>query len=174
MYVANVMNNLLFLTDELQDPVLRQELKLPMIFIGYALTTGKMYKRRGSTFVISDSSVKNWGNSVVYGGIYLLEDFSHYIRVIDAYNSCSLSLLGTNHNYDLNHRVQKKVTTIDFQELKELHNLKYEEKTDVVTQMYLGNMAHNKIKHIVCNNMNSYRVQSGANHNIKKQIIGGN
>jgi len=164
------MSELIFISNELLSPELRNALKIPLMFVGYAFTKGKMYKHRNSCIITNSTSVKKWGNSVVYGAVYLLQDYSHFIRILDAYHSCSKAMLRKNNAYDFLHREEINVTMIKFNSIDELKHLKYVENDTVQVEAYVCNLENNNAKRIVFNNMNSQRIQSGVNANIIKQI----
>ena len=165
------MNNLLFLTNELINPDLQREMKLPLTFIQFGIAEGKMYKHFGnrSTFICKDSN-KRWGNNVVYGGIFLCNDFDFYSRILDAYHLCSMSTMLRNHNQDLHHRVEIDVTPIYFKTLDELARIKYKEGKGILALTYKGNTKHPKIiKRLI--NERSFRVIDGIDEQNYKKLF---
>lgn len=166
------MNSLIFLTNELLNPKLRHDLKLPLEFISYGIMEGRMYRHYGgkSNFVVPNDTLKHWGNNVVYGALFICKDFDFYNRVLDAYHICSLSTLLRNHNNDIHHRVEQYVTPIFFETLNELALLKYREGKPIKAITYMGNIKHNKISQRL-NKTVSYRIKDGIDAENFKQLF---
>lgn len=154
----------MFISNELLSPKQQQNMHLPMTFICYAITNGKMYQhfRNDGTFVVNYG--KSWGNSVVYGAIFDVGDYDFYIRILDGYHQCSKSLLGHNHSKDVHHRIDTKASPIYFDSLLELEALKYMERQPIDVQMYTGNLNHPKIKQRLDKTI-SYRIVDGIDNN---------
>lgn len=152
---------IIFLTNRLSNPRHAEELRLPLTFLGYGLVEMKMFKfaRTKETFVLPTED--KWGNRVVYGTLYHLDDAHYYARLLDAYHVCSLSTLSRNHKKDLHHRINMKVTPISFTTLDEFVRLKYVEREPLDAYMYIGNIEHNKVSSRL-HQTNSYRVSSGC------------
>lgn len=157
------MNSLIFLSNELMNPVIQRELRLPLEFITFGMTKGKMYKhfKNKGTFILPPKLSKAWGNTFIYGGLFICKDFDFYARILDAYHVCSLSTMLRNHNQDVQHRVEVEVITIHFQTLDELARLKYREGESIKANTYIGNIKHPKIK-IRTKKTTHYRVTSGV------------
>lgn len=156
------MNELIFLTNELQCPEVQHDLKLPLIFINFGITKGLMFKylRNKSNFVIPVDSIRRWGNEVVYGGIFLCKDFDYYSRILDAYHICSMSTIHQNHPLDIFHRITTDITPIYFSTLNDLSHLKYTEGNSVKAHTYFANINHPKIISRI-NSTYSYRITDG-------------
>lgn len=164
------MGQLLFLTNELQNPAYQKEMRLPLEFIAFGITEGRMYKhfRNQSNFVIPVDALKRWGNDVVYGGLFLCKDFDFYSRILDAYHVCSVSTLMKNHDMDIHHRIEVNVTPIFFDTIEELATLKYREGESIKAQTYMGNLKHPKISQRLDKTV-SYRIIDGIDaENFKK------
>lgn len=123
---------------------------------------GKMYKhfRNQSNFVIPMDSKRRWGNNAIYGGIFVLQDFDFYIRILDAYFACSQSSLIRNHKNDIHHRVTTQATPIYFNTLEQLATLQYREGEPIKVQTYMGNVHHPNISQRL-NKTVSYRLIDG-------------
>lgn len=170
------MDRLIFLADKLQDPVRLTELRLPAQLITHAiLKDAKMFKSRSTVnyddvFIIRDLPYSMAGNKVVYGSIFLCSYWEVYRNVLDAYYGCSLSTLGRNHDRDRHHRIEEKVTTLDFATLDDLVHLNYAEGEDVAVSLYLANPNHPKIWSKICNPINTHqRIKSNIHLGFKKQ-----
>ena len=164
------MDKLIFLSNELINPEVQEELRIPLKFISFGITEGRMYRhfRNQSNFIIPVDTLKRWGNEVIYGGLFLRKDFNFYARLLDAYHLCSLDRLKRNHDLDVHHRVEVDVTPIYFNTIDELARLKYREGTSIKAQTYMGNLKHNKITQRL-NKTVSYRIIDGIDiHNFKK------
>lgn len=164
------MDKLIFLSNELQNPSHQNELKIPLEFITFGITEGRMYKhfRNQSNFIIPVDALKRWGNDVVYGGLFLCKDFDFYARLLDAYHVCSKSTLLRNHDKDIHHRIEVDVRPIYFETLEELASLKYREGEPIKAQTYLGNLKHPKITQRLDKTV-SYRIIDGVDtDNFKK------
>jgi len=166
------MDEMLFLTNEIMNPIRQRELRIPLTFICFGIIKGKMYthyRNSKSTFVITNVE-KPYGNEVVYGGLFLCKDFDYYSRILDAYHVCSMSTLFYNHIKDIHHRENVEVTTIKFNSLIDLAKLKYEEITQVEAETYVGNLNHPNIsKRILCTN-HTYRIADGIDVNNFKEL----
>lgn len=154
------ISKLIFIGNELLDPSRKKQLALPLEFISYGFVKGKLYKHfmNDGTFLLQYG--KAWGNDVVYGGIFALNDYDFYIRLLDSYHQCSMSALGRNHSRDVHHRKAHQATPISFTTIDELCSLKYRERSPVEVQVYLGNPNHPKINQRL-NKTVSYRITDG-------------
>lgn len=142
------------------NPSKRDELRIPMTFIGFAIAEGHLFNFTYDKFIVQGRN--EHGNSVVYGAIYLLHDEYYHIRTLDALHNCSLSALGVNHKLDMNHRIASSVIPISFNTLDELDRLKYQEHKSVPVYMYVANSKHPKIhQRINIKRGNRYRILSG-------------
>ena len=141
------MNKLLFLYNELIDPEVQEKLKLPLEFISFAITDGKMYTHYNDNgvFMMPLGIDKDWGNTKVYGALFVCKDISFYYSLLDAYHACSMYNLRRNHIMDMHHRVNIKATPIYFDNLEDMSRLKYREGVDIDAITYIGNINHSKI-----------------------------
>lgn len=156
---------LIFLSNVMQAPDWIREAKIPLEFVSFAYTEGRMYThyQRVDTFICKEHTTRRHGNSIVYGGLYLLKDFDFYIRLLDAYQVCSLSTLFKNHDNDLHFRKVVSVTPIHFTSQEQFERLLYKEEESVPAYAYFGNPTHPKIKQrIVTTNFHSYRISDGV------------
>ena len=153
---------LLFISDKLLDPDYRELSRLPVEFVCFAHTDGKMYRINGNTVVAK--GVGSHGNSVVYGAIFALNDEYYHIRTLDALFNCSLSGLGKNHSLDMQHRRRELVTPIQFNSIDELSRLMYRELEPIEVEMYVANNTHPTIqKRIERTQKFNYRIKDGIN-----------
>lgn len=147
-------------------------MNLPLEFITFGITDAKMYFQyfNKDTFISTADSINMIRNSVVYGALFLCQDFDFYARILDSYHLCSLSTLLRNHRCDELHRVNVPVRPIFFNTLDELQYLKYRESNEnIVAQTYIANINHPKIKQRMNTTNNSHRITSGINAvNFKK------
>jgi hypothetical protein len=153
---------LIFLSNELMSPHKARELHVPLEFIGFAFIQGKLYhhSRKKGTFVVQNHK-QGWGNDVVYGGLFLLNDFHFHIRALDAYQGCSLSSLTRNHTYDLHHRITVNATPIYFRTKEEFSSLRYREGEDVRVHAYVGNQIHPNITKKLSSQHTGTRIKEG-------------
>lgn len=165
------MDKLIFLSNELQNPLIQKEMHLPLEFITFGITEGRMYKhfRNESNFIIPVDALKRWGNEVIYGGLFLCKDFDFYARILDAYHVCSMSTLLRNHDLDIHHRVEVDVRPIYFKTLDELKRLKYREGESVQATTYMGNLKHHKISRRLDKTV-SYRIIDGIDKDNYKKL----
>lgn len=173
MATSNQTSNLIFLYNELQSPNRQRDLRIPLEFICFGIAEGRMYShfRNQSTFVVPNNALRAWGNTVVYGGLFLCKDFFFYQRLLDAYHVCSLSTMMRNHEQDIHHRIITTITSIHFASLSDLASLKYREGQRVEAHMYIGNLNHPKIKQRLTQNA-SYRIISGIDKEHFTQLFG--
>jgi len=156
-------SNLFFLYNELMNPVVYHELMhLPFEFICFGTTDGRMYDHyyNHSTFIVPLGKQKKWGNSKVYGALFLCKEFEFYADLLDAYNACSLTKLRRNHIKDIHHRERVDVTPIYFDTLDDLSRLKYTEGVPLSATTYIGNVNHPKINQRFVTEKN-YRIVDG-------------
>lgn len=155
---------LLFISDKLMDQSFRDNLRLNLVFVSFAITDGRMYtyaRSKQRTFVVK--GLRKHSNSVVYGAIYALHDDEFHIRTLDSYYLCSLSALHRNHTLDVTHRVVQRVIPIKFDTLDELDRLLYRELEPIEVEMYVGNQAHPTIlKRIQQKKHINYRILNGV------------
>ena len=159
------MNNLVFLHNELLNPQLyRNQLRIPLEFICFGIIDGKMYSHFGqtSTFILPNSDSKDWGNTKIYGAIFLVKEIDFYISLLDAYHMCSMTNLRRNHIKDVHHRKIVSVIPIFFDTLDDLSKLKYEEGEEIEATTYFGNIEHPKINQRFVTTA-SYRLVDGIN-----------
>lgn len=168
----NTLADLVFLTNELQSPSRQRDLNLPFEFVSFGHTDGALYKhyRNQSTFYLP-SDTPLWGNTVVYGGIFLINDFDFYARILDAYHLCSLSTLMRNHPLDTHHRIKRKATPIHFDSQDDFQRLKYREKEPLNVTMYVANPNQPKITKRIQDTKHNYRIVNGVDREHFKQLI---
>lgn len=158
-------SQLLFISNELLSPIKRKEMNLPLEFITFALVEAKMYKHyRSQTSFILPNPI---GTS--YGALFLLKDPFFYLRVLDAYHSCSLDVLRKNHTLDLHHRITISATPITFDSIDDWERLKYLEHEPIKAQTFIGNLTHPKINQRLVKS-NSYRIKDGVDKHIQSLI----
>ena len=162
--------DMVFLSNDLLNPTKRKRMKLPLIFVSYAFVHGKMYSLPRSTFVVELEDVKTWGNNVVYGAVYLVQDWEYFIDVLDAYHCCSKKRLHKNHKLDLMHRKTITATLINFDSFTSLEVLKYKEVGTVQTDAYFANMEHNRILKSIYHPERRKRLSSGISPSIRKEL----
>ena len=156
---------LLFISNELLSSAHAELLRVPLVFVSVAHIRAKLYKhfRNQGTFALCGGA--EWGNRVVYGAIYAIEEFDFYIRQLDSYHQCSRSLLGENSKFDLHCRYVVQATAITFSTTDELERLQYKERTKLDVYAYLGNREHPRIKQRL-NKSTSYRIIDGVDENL--------
>jgi hypothetical protein len=135
---------------------------LPLEFVTFAYMEGKMYRHWQNKGTFAASEGKNrWGNTIIYGALYLLRDFHFYIRTLDAYYLCSMSALHKNHVKDYMHRVTTQAIPISFQSVEQFQSLRYTEKEPQTVVAYLGNTKHPKINQRIYAPSKKYRIVQG-------------
>ena len=164
-------NSLLFLYNELMNPDFYNNMRLPLEFISYGIIDGKMYRHLGnkSVFILPYNHQKIWGNTKIYGGLFVCRDIDFYITILDAYHVCYKDKLKRNHIYDMHHRHIVEVTPIYFNTLDDLARLKYREGSSTIqANTYFGNPKHPKIMNRI-GKTQSHRVIDGIDaDNFKK------
>lgn len=147
------MRKVVFLYNELLDEKYQKKLGLSLEFISFAFADGyEMYNIRGKCVAIHKGSLKRTKkNSKIYGGLFILNNSEHFLRVLDASQTCSKSMLGDNHKLDEFHREKIKVTPISFKSVEDFLMLKYNEKEPIYTTSYIGNSINEFIKSNVLN-----------------------
>lgn len=165
--------HVLFLSNELMSPIWQREMKLPLEFISFAFVEARMYRhmRSGKSFIVPVDVKRTWGNTVAYGGLFVVHDFDYYIRTLDAYHMCSLSTLRRNHDYDLHHRVAVRATPIHFSTLDEFKRHKYKENEETTVSAYIGNLKHPNITQRLHEIRHRGRITSGVDVPHFKELL---
>ena len=145
------MSQLVFLSNNFLSPDFRRNTRIPLEFITFAHIKANLYHNIRNDGVINIIGHKHRGNDVVYGALFLLQDFSFHIQTLDAFHNCSLSALRRNHKLDPQHRVMVRATPLSFTTIDELERLKYLERPCINAHTYIGNLNHPKIKQQVAN-----------------------
>ena len=163
------MSQLVFLYNELLNPlVYENKMHLPLDFICFGITNGKMYTHFGnkSVFILPYNHGGRWGNIKIYGAVFAVRDFGFYIDLLDAYHASSKSTLRRNHKFDIHHRYTVDVTPIKFSSIDDLSRLKYRENENILkAEAYFGNPNHPRIKQRYENKDRSRRVIDGIDGN---------
>lgn len=164
----------MFIYNELISPDLYKSLNIPLEFIAFAITDGKLYThfKQDNKFMLPPGGTKLWGNTKVYGALFVCRDFDFYINILDAYHACSMDKLKRNHIKDLHHREIVEVTPIHFNAIDELARLKYRELTPISATTYFGNINHPKIKKRL-DTVKSYRIVDGIDKENYKKLFRG-
>jgi hypothetical protein len=144
------------------DADIQAELKLPLEFVSFAHIDAKMYWHfnRDSVFTVPFDHRMKWGNTKVYGALFVCKDIEFYIGALDAYHVCSKIKLYKNHIKDLHHRIEVDSTPLFFDTLDDLARLKYREGNIIRAVTYFGNTQHPKIMSRFKSN-HSFRVIDG-------------
>jgi hypothetical protein len=168
-----VLIELIFISNELLSSRVRHALRVPLEFISFAFIDGRMYQhvQNKGTFVVQQGAKKPWGNDVVYGALFLLNDFHFHIRSLDAYHSCSLSALGRNHTYDLHHRELVSTTPITFPDEEHFCSLKYKERENQRAFVYVGNPTHPNIIKRTSSRISGVRIVDGLDKTHYKELL---
>lgn len=111
-----------------------------MTFVCFALIKGSLYSFPHTSLNVTHK--KPFGNSVVYGAVYILHDDFFHIRTLDAYHLCTKEALGKNHKLDHAHRVQGQAFPIMFKSIEDLDRLIYNEESPIDVQLYIANPNH--------------------------------
>jgi hypothetical protein len=123
------------------------------------------------TFVVQQPQKRAWGNDVVYGALFILNDFHFHIRSLDAYFGCSLSALHRNHTYDVHHRIITPATQITFSSVEEFCSLKYKESQPTRAYTYVGNPTHPNIIKRTSSRINGVRITDGLDKPHYKELL---
>lgn len=165
--------NLLFIYNELLNPYTYNNLRIPLEFISYGIIDGKMFRHFNNkgVFILPYDHQKIWGNTKIYGALFLCKDIDFYINILDAYHVCYKDKLKRNHINDMHHRYLVEVTPIYFNSIDDLARLKYRE-SDMTIQAnaYFGNPDHPKIKSKI-GKTQSYRVIDGIDGDNFKNLF---
>lgn len=162
------MQELIFLSNELQSPLAQKKLHLNLMPISPAMVFGKMYLNNRKPFIVEKNG-KHSGSRVVYGTLYSVNDFEHYSRVLDALHDCSLALIGRNHILDLQHRIKSDIILISFDNIEQFKNAKAVELGTVNVYIYVGNKLHPTINKKLTSTKHSYRVKDNVAKEFYKQ-----
>lgn len=157
------MKQVLFLYNNLLDEEFQRKLKLPLEFVCFAyIKNATMYVKRDNCYAVKDNSKYR-----VYGAMYILDSSEHNLRRLDAIMTCSKSIIGVNHQYDIMHRVKTKARPIFFNNIEEFLKMKYNEKEGVEVITYFANPQNDFIKTNVLNSVKNREVSGlDINHYI--------
>ena len=157
------MDKLIFLSSKILTSSTHKKLKIPLVFVSFAFIEGKLYKYKKAPYLNMPLGYnKNRDNRVIYGALYFCKDFDFYSNQLDAFHSCSASKLGVNHPYDLCHRVEMPVTPIKFDTIDQFTRLMYQEKPEIMAEVYIGNTKHPKIKKYTSTKFYHAKIKSGV------------
>lgn len=142
------MSSLIFIYNELLNAELQAELRVPLEFVSFAHTDAKMFTHfhKKGVFAVPHDHIRVWGNTKVYGALFVCKDMSFHIDTLDAFHACSKNKLYKNHIKDMHHRIEVVTTPIYFETLDDLARLKYREREEITAIAYFGNPKHPKIK----------------------------
>lgn len=160
------MRQLVFLYNELLDETYQKQLGLSLEFISFAYANNLViYDMNGRYIAVEKDKIKKTNkDGRVYGGLFILNNSEHYMRVLDASLICSKSVLGVNHKLDLHHRLKMEIVPINFKSVEDFLNLKYNEGDTLKVVSYVGNSENELIsKHI--NNTVRNKVTTGFDIN---------
>jgi|SRR6185312_9140433 len=152
------ISNLIFLSNELMDARVRNDMRLPLHFVTFAIIEAQLYSNVRNEGVVNVRQERKYKGNVAYGALFHLEDFHFHIRQLDAFHMCSLSALGRNHDLDTQHRIITDTTPIVFSSIDALERLQYEEKRVTKATAYIGNLKHPKLNRRI-RNTNSKRIK---------------
>lgn len=166
-------NSLVFIYNELLSPDVHNNMSIPLEFIAFGTVDAKMYShfKSNSNFILPLGEDKLWGNTKVYGALFVCRDFDFYINILDAYHACSMDKLRRNHIKDLHHREIVEVTPIHFNTIDELSRLKYREGISIYATTYFGNINHPRIKRRLTK-IKPYRIVDGIDVQNYKKLFG--
>lgn len=168
---------LIFISNELLSPKMQKKYKLDLKFIAFGILEGALFKTsrnskgKNNGFVVKNNVKRFRRNSVVYGALFLCENYDFYSYILDGLNDCFYSVLGLNHPFSIVHKEKTKVKVIHFETLKDLAYLQYKEGTEIEAIAYFGNINHPKIKSKVFDKNNSYRIKDGLFANQLKELF---
>lgn len=152
------MKNLVFLYNDLLDENKQNIAKLPLEFVCFAyVKEAVMYEKRGNYYAIQRENLNTRYNKI-YGAIYILDHSERNFRRLDALMTCSKSIIGSNHKYDIMHRTKVKARPIFFKNIEEFLKMKYNEKEGVEVTIYFANPNNNFIKTNVLNSVKNREV----------------
>lgn len=152
----------IFIYDKMLNPQVNKSIGIPLQFVCFAKIEAKMFRHYHSNDVFAlQHKSRTYMNKYVYGALFELSDADFYVRNLDAYYTCSLSMLRRNHKLDLHHRVMQKVTPIHFNSIFDFTRLKYTQSESIEAFVYFGNILHKRIKNRL-NKTHSYRINDGV------------
>lgn len=135
----------LFLYDKLLTEYQKYNIPLTFISFGKMEDTCLYWNRKKYVAVSNTFQRKHRMGDVVYGGIFHLDDELFYIRLIDAYYSCSKSRVFENNKYDLLWRFVRNVYPIQFNSLEDFKSYKFKTLEPMQCTVYLGNQFDTKL-----------------------------
>jgi hypothetical protein len=128
--------------------------------LSMGIVSGKMWTMDNDTITIQGYN-RAWGGNNIFGMIFLIPDKHYYIRKLDAFYNCSLSVLLRNHVRDLNHRTKMNVTPISPDSLEDLASHKYILRDEITCWGWMGNLSHPMVLNRIRYDRN--RIRPGAN-----------
>lgn len=145
------------------------KMKIAYAPVGYVMFTGALYVYWNEYWALPYSSEikQHKGFDKVYAKLYVIQD-EFYMKQLDAYHRCSLSMLRKNHIMDLSHRVRVPCIPIAFDDINSFMNLDYEEGDTVQIQTYIANPYNELMKEMIKKNRR-HRCES-ASHYILNEI----
>lgn len=142
---------LVFFYDELMTKEGQEKLRLPIKFLSYGYTYGRMYwcsdgkKRR--YFIVPPQTIRHRVNynRIIYGGIFVINDFKEYERAIYSYYNSSIPYTECIMQEDLFFPTQQQATPIKFKSIEDFELCKFSSLNPIDSLVMMGNEANHKI-----------------------------
>lgn len=140
--------NKVFVYNDVMCKNVRDKLKIYESNVVVAESVGKMYTVYGMPIMLNlkDVSVER-GCRVVLGTVLEFEpnQMDKVIYALDSYHGSSQSRIDDKHPLDLTYRTTIKVCPLNFNNIHELKNYKYEKFDAIDCYAYIGNTRHKDI-----------------------------
>lgn len=162
----NKSSKLIFLYDDLMVKEQQEIMRLPLKFVSLGLLNGRLYfcndGKKKRKFAIPNHKK---ASSVVFGGLFLLEDYEDYKLHIHSFYSSSTAMLGNPHKEDLYIFSPSVVTPIKATSYESLLRSDIEYLDRLTCEAFIGNPYNEKIQH--CMSKRYYRMGVMDKENFK-------
>ena len=154
------MKQVVFLYNEWLDEEKQKLAKLPLEFVCFAyIDNAVMYEIEGRYVAIRKGEIATTKKyNKVYGALYILHSSERSIRTLDAVMMCSKAFIGSNHKYDVTHRINAQITPIHFDSVEEFLLMRYTEGDELDVITYLANQDNTMIRENVLNSVRNREV----------------
>ena len=157
LVVKNSTDRLIFLYDDLMTHEQQEIMRLPLTFLSLGLLNARLYfcndGKRKRKFAIPNQKSSS---AVIFGGIFVLDDYDDYKLHIHSFYNSSSAMLGCPHQEDLYIFSPCLVTPIKAKSYDSLLKSDIEYLNKLPCEAFIGNTSNEKIQH--CMSKKYYRM----------------
>lgn len=160
----------MFLCDALITKCEQDRLNLNLEFVSYALTHGTMFRVYDGIkqrYMYVPPSIGSRKTSLVYGGIFIINDYELNKVALHSYYNNSMPFMGKTIQEDLYDLKKITCTPIKINTLLDIQNRTYKQGDSVECYSFIGNMQNKKVS----SNIKKHYCRVSSGLDIKNQIL---